>query len=965
MNKFVHNIQGDSLYKVLKKYRTQKSKERGVPAYFIMSNKVLIRIVDTMPESMDALHSVKGMGSKKISLYGKDIIFIINEYIKTKPSRVNQDTSFDVLFEPGRFISWKMFKAKFNALTDSHDNYNSYSWDELNTMREEHNNRVIQNLLKENKEYLDNILKDTDSNIILDQKQRKAVLRDEDYTLIIAGAGAGKTTTVAAKVKYLVDKQGVDPNNILLISYTNKAVNELKERINKDLNINTPVTTFHSTGNAIIRKKKNSEKTRIVRDGLMYNVIRDYLSNHIANRPEQIRNLVLFFGYYIDAPLDDKDIEKFFKKQQRTDLTTMKENIKEMNQQLIKERAKQKRTIKYEVMRSVEEVQIANFLYLNNVDYEYEAAYPYHIKHSKKLYTPDFTIKQGGKTIYLEHFGINEDGSHSHYSDEQLKMYKENIKDKIEIHIKHGTTLIYTYSSYDDERPMLEHLKESLESVGIDLKERNHEEVYRTITKEQENKYFHKFIQLIIKFINNFKRNGYTESTFDQLIAQSDNVRNRMFLKLCKPIYLYYQQFLIQKDMIDFEDMINESERILKQDNVNKKIPEFEYIIVDEYQDISQQRFDLTKRLSEITNAKIVAVGDDWQSIFAFAGSKINLFLEFKQKMGYADILKIDHTYRNAQEVIDIAGNFVQKNQIQLKKTLTSPKTIKKPVVLFEYDDQVYKDKSKGYKGVLHEKGRIIESIIEKIVHVHGEKTDIALLGRYNFEGKQLLKTEFFQEDSKERLIALRFPNVRLTFMTVHRAKGLGFTNVIVLNGEDGTFGFPSQIQTDPLLSMVIHDDKSYQYAEERRLFYVALTRTKNRVFILYPKNKPSMFLSEISQYDHVINHGSEDLSSKVPLEDRKDKRCPHCNYPLILKDNKAYGLKLYMCTNDPEICDYMTNNLKSGKESIKKCPDCETGFLIVKHSKKTGNHFFGCTNYKTNGKGCNKTEEILEQKKI
>ena len=133
---------------------------------------------------------------------------------------------------------------------------------------------------------------------------------------------------------------------------------------------------------------------------------------------------------------------------------------------------------------------------------------------------------------------------------------------------------------------------------------------------------------------------------------------------------------------MDFEDMINESARILNQQLISGKTLDFKYIIVDEYQDISRQRFDLTKALSQICNAKIIAVGDDWQSIYAYAGSDISLFTKFKEVMGYGQELKITRTYRNAQEVIDIAGGFIQKNSLQIKKALVSPKHIQDPVII-------------------------------------------------------------------------------------------------------------------------------------------------------------------------------------------------------------------------------------------------------------------------------------------
>lgn len=214
-----------------------------------------------------------------------------------------------------------------------------------------------------------------------------------------------------------------------------------------------------------------------------------------------------------------------------------------------------------------------------------------------------------------------------------------------------------------------------------------------------------------------------------------------------------------------------------------------------------------------------VAVGDDWQSIYAFAGSEVSLFTRFKESMGYADLLHITHTYRNSQELIDIAGDFVQKNNTQIKKTLKSNKSIQKPVVIFSYSDDTYKNEKKGKSGVIYEKAIIIDSIIQKIVQVHGENTSILLIGRFGFDAERLSISELFTYEN-EMLKSTNYPSVKITALTAHSSKGLGFDNVIIINATNDTYGFPSKIETDPILKLVIEDDKAIDFAEERRLFF-------------------------------------------------------------------------------------------------------------------------------------------------
>ena len=816
---------------------------------------------------------------------------------------------------------------------------------------EKHNKAYVTSHLKSEKEYLDTILKKIDPVINLDDEQRHVVLSDEDYTLVIAGAGAGKTTTVAAKVRYLVEKKGIKPEQILVISFTNKAVGELRDKINKGLGIPCPVTTFHSTGYAILRKKEAAGKN-IVDGGFMFNVINNYLKGNILEQPELVDKLILFFGSYFDAPYEDDDLNTFFNYISKADFSTLKGNMSEYTEEIINKRTGNKISIAHETLRSAQEVSIANFLYLNSIDYRYEKPYPFNIIRAHKPYTPDFTLKQGDKIAYLEHFGITEDGRNNRYTAEQLKKYKAAINDKVILHRKHNTDLIYTFSSYNDGRPMLEHLKEQLIEHGFVLNQRSSQEVFEKIVNTEENKYILKLVKLICTFIQNFKTNGYTIDKFYEWESQTTNERTRLFLDVCQQCYLEYAKRLKEKRAVDFEDMINESARILNQQLISGKTLDFKYIIVDEYQDISRQRFDLTKSLSQICDAKIIAVGDDWQSIYAYAGSDITLFTKFKDSMGYGQELKITRTYRNAQEVIDIAGGFIQKNDSQLKKALVSPKHIQDPVVIESYTEDVNRTQTKGKGGKYYMIGKTVEDIVATILE-ENPKSSILLLGRYGFDAYNLSRSADFIYDEKTGGVkSKKFPGVRLEFMTVHRAKGLGFDNVIIINARNELYGFPSQIQEDPVLKYVVKDDFSIEYAEERRLFYVALTRTKNRVYIVVPEQHPSKFVTElISDFKNVKVNGK--INEVDDANSADIKRCPICGYPLQLRYKPHYGLKLWLCSNEPEICDFMTNDLRGGELSILKCDRCQDGYLIVKEGKL--GPFLGCTNYKSDKTGCDR----------
>lgn len=884
------------------------------------------------------------------TLLSSDAYIAKSDYLKRIESAKNTILYFQQLKNDN--VLTDFCKKNFVSETELLSVIQKYS--DIKKLVSDHNEFYITQKLRIEKFYLDSILHSIDPNIMLDDDQRRVVLTDEDYCLVIAGAGAGKTTTVAAKVKYLVEKKHVEPSKILVVSFTNKAVGELREKINKQLKIECPITTFHSTGNAILHKD-DIDKLNIVQNEKLYYVLEDYFRDSVLQNQKLVDDLINFFATYFDAPIKAKSKNDFFAKLSNSSFTTMKGELGEVESRIeIKNsRSRKYETIQNEILRSQEEVQIANFLYLNNIDYEYEPCYKYNIEGAKKPYTPDFIIRQNDKEAYIEHFGVTEDGYSDRYTDEELKRYIKAIHDKVALHRKHGTNLICTCSQYNDGRELLVHLKEKLESQGFILRPRDNKDVMKKISSQDSSRYIRKLINLVDRFISNFKTNGYPVEQFDEWATQTKNVRAKLFLGICKECYLEYERYLHKNNAIDFSDMINKSARLLKESKSVSNQIDFKYIIVDEYQDISRQRFDLVGALHDVTNAKIIAVGDDWQSIYAFSGSDITLFTKFSDIMGYAELLKITKTYRNSQEVIDIAGNFIQKNTAQIKKTLKSPKTIKDPVIIYTYDSR-----QKRFGGnSSYNLAKSVETVLGKIIDYNksegkdNKKQEILLLGRFGFDGKNLERSSLFEyKDYGNKIKCLKYPELKITFMTAHASKGLGYDNVVVINGKNETYGFPSKIEDDPVLNYVVKRDDSIEAAEERRLFYVAMTRTKNRVFFIAPEENPSEFLLEIKHdYKSVVLKGewNEELKQGLTFK----KFCPMCGYPLQHKVKAAYGLNLWICMNDPEICDFMTNKIEAGKLAIQKCDKCD-GYMIAR-LQKDGRYFLGCTNYNSNGKGC------------
>lgn len=324
------------------------------------------------------------------------------------------------------------------------------------------------------------------------------------------------------------------------------------------------------------------------------------------------------------------------------------------------------------------------------------------------------------------------------------------------------------------------------------------------------------FSKLITKFIRLFKTNNYSISSFIDFKKSTFMKKEKLFLSIVFNVYLIYKNELDSSGLIDFDDMLIKSTTFVdKNDSINK----YKYIIVDEYQDTSYIRYLLIKKIIDKTNAKFMAVGDDFQSIYRFSGCDLEIFTLFNKFFNESKILKIENTYRNSQELINVAGNFVMKNKLQIKKELKSNKSVLKPIKVC-------------YNCSLK---RLIKMI----------KGNIMILGRNNKDIYEVIDNNFVLNKDKS-ILYKEDSSIKLKYMTVHGSKGLECDNVIILNVIDDELGFPNKIEDDKILRFVSKKDYKTLYDEERRLFYVALTRTKNNVYLITKKNRESIFIKEL-----------------------------------------------------------------------------------------------------------------------
>ena len=382
----------------------------------------------------------------------------------------------------------------------------------------------------------------------------------------------------------------------------------------------------------------------------------------------------------------------------------------------------------------------------------------------------------------------------------------------------------------------------------IDIGNGNFDDLHHLLSLESKEFYYLK--NLIVTFINLFKGCGYKISEFDQFLKQNEKekekfkrTRNKKLLNIIKEVYQEYTFILNKNNSIDFHDMLSKATFAVEKFGVRN----YKYIIVDEFQDTSLVKCELLKIIREKTGAKIMAVGDDFQSIYQFTGSNLDVFLNFNSFFPHTKIFKLEKTYRNSSELLDIMGRFILKNKKQIRKKLISDKKNSNPIYIYYYNKNI---------------NEVLDKVIKDI------NGDVLVLGRNNNDIK----------------------NIKYKNMTVHKSKGLEADNVIIVKLEDCITGFPNKIVDDDLLKFVKKDYDNYPFAEERRLFYVAMTRTKNSNYLLVNKKRPSRFVDEL-----LLENKNIKIMNDVLY-------CPKCHNVLVKRKGK-YG-EFYGCENYPK-CKY------------------------------------------------------------
>lgn len=667
----------------------------------------------------------------------------------------------------------------------------------------------------------------------LDDEQRRAIVIDDRHNLVIAGAGAGKTEVLTSKIAYLIkrqDKPMIRPEKILALAFNNKAVDEIKMRMKEVYGIeNVSITTFHKFGKGVYNNEEGSDNSIIARGDINhYNQVRKSIIKEKITALLSDKSFQDIYLNFISSHLEEEEKE---------------ENFDEKLEYYEYMRNRRYTTLNNERVKSIAERDIANFFFTHNIDYEYEKEADW-IKNNKQVYHPDFYLPK--YDIYVENWGLDKNDkvpewfSGKNPSEEYLK----NKEWKINQFDKYKKKLVQTwdYERVDGRliQKLMERLKEQSEQIKFERL--SFKEIVEKTFSKKDNR--DEINNMLLSFIDIAKANGIdADKIKDRTKSNYYSDRQKLFGELALKVFLAYENHLSQEKKIDFNDMIIKATKSLR-DNRKKYNDKYDYILIDEFQDISKPRWDMIMALLECNpNTKLFCVGDDWQSIYGFAGSEIDYFVNFSKKLKYCKELSLTTNYRSSRAVVDMSNHLIKHNQNRTEKEIRPCKqneNILKKANLIILPPNASNDLNLRVERAVEE----IRHIIRKGVHPN----DIMVLSRFN----KILDQIIMRCSNSEPKIPVKDNGEKtngVTLCSVHKSKGLEAKYVILLDIISGTYGFPSEIEDSSIFEIAKNYKKKKSFEEERRLFYVALTRSKEHLSIFTIKDNQSIFLKEISQF--------------------------------------------------------------------------------------------------------------------
>ena len=698
------------------------------------------------------------------------------------------------------------------------------------------NEAIMESELGTRQDFFDNVERSP-----LTAEQARAVVCFDNRVQVIASAGSGKTSLMVARAAYAVSRGFVAPDRILLLAFNKDAAAELQTRLESrfaalGLDGAPKASTFHAFGLRVIGEATGA-KPRLAswvdngQDTKEISSIVDVLRGHSTKfRYQWDLYRLLFAGAPIEA--DGGDPDGYDKK---TDTQGF-------------------HTFRGEVVRSHGELMIANWLFLNGVSYEYERPYSHPVAtahHSQ--YQPDFYYPEAD--VWHEHWALDRNGAPP--SAPEFAGYAEGIDWKRECHRFHGTVLVESTWAEIIDGGGFAPLQESLEQHGL-IFDWNPD---RPIAGSQPMKHddLIRFVRTFMTHVksNSLNREALTERLQDKL-RHLGGYRTALFVEIYWEIHDEWERRLRADNLVDFEDMLVLAAEHLEAGGFD---PDYDLVMVDEFQDASNARARIVRGLLRRPGRFLLAVGDDWQSVNRFAGSDLSVMTNFEEWFGPGPELRLEQTFRCPQSICDAATGFVMKNPRQLPKEVRSDQVDVAPSV------RIVCASHQGSADALaqHLEELAAQAIAGQIAPGVDGRISVKVLGRYRFDGGLMPKGEL--------------PGLDVQFLTVHRSKGLEADYIVVPRIVTGKYGFPSGIVDDPLLELVMAAPDLFPHAEERRLFYVALTRARRGVLLITEQGYESPFVKEL------VNDGVAIVEGQPALI-----QCPRCLKGSMLPRQGKFG---------------------------------------------------------------------------
>jgi len=698
---------------------------------------------------------------------------------------------------------------------------------------------------------------DTVEKSPLTQEQTKAVVCFDNRVLLVASAGSGKTSTMVAKAGYALKNGYFESERMLLLAFNNDAAKELGQRIKERLGpLGLPADkivakTFHAFGLDVIGQATGK------RPSLALWVENGKDLEHLLKIVDDLKDRDILFHTYWDLfrIVLGQDLPKFGKEAESPDSwdkNTKKEGFWTLNNEVVKSRGEQ---------------LLANWLFYNGINYVYEAPYQVETADAQhRQYRPDFYFPDS--KAYLEHWALDDKGE----PPAEFVGYKEGMAWKRQVHATNGTKLLETTMAELWSGKAFRYLEAELPKLGLTLDP--DPERPAPGRKPIENP---RLARTFRSFMTHAKSNRLSakelRTRLGSGVAGEFRFRHTVFLDLFEKVAVEWEARLKQQKCIDFEDMLNLATDCVEQ---GQWASPYELVMVDEFQDASQARARLVAGLVSGPDKYLFAVGDDWQSINRFAGADLAVMTDFEARFGKAVTLKLETTFRCPQSLCDISSSFVQRNPKQLRKTVRSSQPpIEAPVSIVRVKDELQ---------IRVAVSRRIEEIARGASP--GRKERVLLLGRYQ-KDRDYLPSNYDQS------------RLELVFITVHSSKGLEGDHVILPRMTSETLGFPSRVADDPVLQLAMPGGDVFEFAEERRLFYVAITRARSTVTLVTVTHKESPFITELIK-DHAVGvfnaHGSAS----------SDELCPNCGEGFLVPRKSKFG-PFIGCSNYPK-CKHKYN---------------------------------------------------------